>query len=107
MPGSSTFDPGRSLGLLRAGLPRGLDAVGRRLAEAAARECPRKSGRLAASLEYAVHADRDEVVAGTNLLYGRFRVLGTRRMAPDDFLTRAALAEADAAARIAQEAMGG
>jgi phage gpG-like protein len=64
-------------------------------------EFPRKqTGRLRATITYEVDTDLMVARVGTNLKYGKFLELGTRRMAPRPYLRKTLMAEQATIARL-------
>lgn len=79
-----------------------LDAMGRASVARARAIAPRKTGRLANSLYYTVNASELFVRFGTDLLYGRLKEIGTRKMPPESYIRRTMLELRNDYVRIAE-----
>lgn len=76
------IDPNALRAEVRADLVGKLDGVGRALVKGFRRRSPDDTGALDASYTHEVDEANARVLAGTELLRGRFVELGTERMAP-------------------------
>jgi hypothetical protein len=65
-----------------------LDPLGRRLVEGIRKRSSDDTGELDASYTHQVNAEDAKLLIGTELLYGRFRELGTVKMRPEGAIRR-------------------
>lgn len=72
----------------------------------AKKACPVDTGRLRGSYVHELHAPEKYVAVGTNVVYGKFVEMGTRRMKAQPHLRPAAADHADKYGALIRSALG-